>query len=126
MPKIFGREPALWLAFIGSLISLAGAYVIHLSTDQQGALNGLAAVILGLVTAVMTRDGLPAAILGVAKGALYVALAWHFDVPPDKQALILLAVSSAVAMFVRTQVTAPVPPVDPAPAVAAERSLRRA
>lgn len=120
MKLFFGREPALWLALIGSLISLAGAYVIHLSTDQQGALNGLAAVTLGAVTAWATRDGLPAAILGLAKGVLYVLLAWHFNIPADRQALILTAVSAVVAMYVRTQVVAPTPPVD-GPAVRAVR-----
>jgi intracellular septation protein A len=111
-PALLGREPALWLALVGSLVSLAGAYVFHLTTDQQGALNGLAAVVLGVLTAWVTRDGLSAAILGLAKAILYVALAWHLHVTAENQALILTAVGAIVAMFVRTQAT-------PAAAVAA-------
>lgn len=108
--KIFGREPAMWAAAIGSLVSLFSAYVLHLTTDQAGAVNGVVSLILGITVAVMTHDGLSAAILGLIKGLVIVALAWHLNISADNQAIIYTAASALVAMFVRTQVTAKVPP----------------
>jgi hypothetical protein len=108
--KIFGREPAMWAAAIGSLVSLFSAFVIHLTTDQAGAVNGIVSVALGLAVAAMTHDGLSAAILGVIKGLVLVALAWHLNISADNQAIIYIAASALVAMFVRTQATAKVPP----------------
>src|SRR5690242_17048537 len=110
MPKIFGREPALWLALIASLISVLSAFVFHLSVDAEGAVNGIAAALMGLVVWAITKDGGVALILGFAKSLFVMLAAFHFNVPVDKQALLMTALSAAVAMFVRTQVGAPTPP----------------
>jgi hypothetical protein len=106
--KILGREPAMWSMLLGSAIAFFSAYVLHLSTDQSGAVNGVVSVVLGVIVAAMTHDGLSAALLGIVKAALIVALAWHVNVSADNQAIIYTFASALVAMFVRTQVTAPV------------------
>lgn len=114
---IFGREPAVVLAFVASVVSLLGAYVVHFDTDQQGALNGVAAAIVGVLTAMSLRDGSLATVLvGLAKAVIYVALAWHFNISADNQALILTAVSTFVALFgIRPQVVVAVGPKDQPP-----------
>lgn len=108
--KIFGRDPALWAALATALISAAGSFVFHFSTDQEGALNGIVAAVMGLIVWRVTHDGSPALILGLVKAVIVLAAAWHFNVPPDQQTILLTLVSALTAMFVRTQVGAPVPP----------------
>jgi hypothetical protein len=108
--RIFGRDPALWLSAVAAVISALGAFVFHLTTDQEGTLNGFAAALMGIIVWRVTHDGSPALILGLVKAGLLVGAAWHFNLAPDKQVILMTLVSSAVAMFVRTQVGAPIPP----------------
>lgn len=108
--KIFGREPALWGALLATIVSALGTFVFHFTVDQEGALNGIISALIGIVVWRVTRDGSPALILGLAKALLVAAAAWHFNLPTDRQTILLALLSSIVAMFVRTQVSAPVPP----------------
>ena len=115
MPKILGREPALWAALTSAVIYLVGAFFVHLSDGQESVLIAVAAAVLGLIVAGMTHDGLSAAILGLAKAGIALALGFGLKISADQQAVILSFVATAVAMFVRTQATAPVasPPAPP-------------
>jgi hypothetical protein len=116
---IFGREPAVILAAVAAAISLLGAYVLHFDVTQEGALNAVAVAVVGVLTAMSVHDGLSAAIIGFVKAVIYVALAWHYHITPETQALILTAVGAFVALFgIRPQVTAAVP-AEPDAAVAA-------
>lgn len=107
--KIFGREPALILALIASAIKMFAAFVIDLSTDQQAVLNAVASAIVGFIIAYTVRDGLVAAILGVAQALFALAIGFGFHVDPDNQAVVMSFLGLATAAFIRTQVTAPVP-----------------
>jgi nicotinamide riboside transporter PnuC len=108
--RIFGREPALWLGLIGALVSTIGAFFIHLTTDQQGVLNAVAALVVGLLVAWSTHDGQSAAVLGLIKGVLALAVSFGAHLSPDSQAVLYTLAAAVVAMFVRTQATAPAPP----------------
>lgn len=107
--KIFGREPAAWLALVAVAVKLIAAFGVDLSTDQQAILNAIAAALVGLIVAVLVHDGLAAALYGVAQAALALAVGFGLGWSADRQAIVLSAVQIAIAMFVRTQVTAPVP-----------------
>lgn len=107
--KLFNREPAAILAFVAVAIKLIAAFGVNLSTDQQSVLNAVAAAVVGLVVAVMTRDGVAAALYGFAQAALALAVGFGLHWSADQQAVVLSFVSVAVAMFVRTQVTAKTP-----------------
>lgn len=113
MTKIFGREPAVWLALVGALISAAGAFVVDLSPDAQGALNAVAALAVGLITAVATRDGISAAVLGLLKGLFMLLVAFGLNLTAENQAVLYALAAATLAAFVRTQVAAPAGP--PAP-----------
>lgn len=108
--RIFGRDPALWLALAASVISGLGTFVVHLNVDQEGALNGVVAAIVGLIVWKLTKDGGPALILGFVKALIVLTAAFHFNLSTDKQTILMTLVSAVVAMFVRTQVAAPIPP----------------
>ncbi|QGZ53379.1 hypothetical protein GPZ77_34705 (plasmid) [Streptomyces sp. QHH-9511] len=115
-PLIFGREPAAWLTLVAILVKLAAAFGWNASPEVQAAVNGIAAAAMGLLIAWMVHDGAGAAIIGFAQGALALALGYGLDWSADRQAIVMTAVTIAVGMWDRTQVTAPVPPKRTLPA----------
>lgn len=108
--KIFGREPALWLAAIAAIVQLGSQFLWHFSDTQQSVINAVAVALVGVLTAVSVDvDKLPPAILGLVQAALALGIGfgWHLD--PASQVVIMSAVGALVAMFVRTQVTVDAP-----------------
>lgn len=109
--KIFGREPALWLALVAIVVKTVSAFVIEVSADQQTLVNAVAAAVLGLVLAVVSKAGaVGAAVLGFAQAVLALAVGYGLDLSAEKQAVLMALVATLVGMFERTQVTPPVPP----------------
>lgn len=103
------RDPALWLGLVAAVVQLVAAFIFPLSIEQQAVLNALAVAVAGLATAVLVRrDGQAAAIVGLAQAAIAVGLGFGLDISTEGQAAIMAAVSTAAAMFVRTQVVAKV------------------
>lgn len=108
-----GREPALLITLAGIAIKLIGAFFIDFNQAQQSSCNALVAAGVGLAIAYNTRDGLSAAVLGIAQALLALALGFGVHMPAETQALVMSFVATAIGMFERTQVIAPVGP--PAP-----------
>ncbi len=103
------RDPALYLGLFAAVVQLVAAFLFPLTTDQQAVLNALAVAVAGLLTALFVRrDGQAAAVVGFAQAAIAVGLGFGLDIAPEGQAAIMAVVSTAAAMFVRTQVTAKV------------------
>ncbi len=103
------RDPALYLGLFAAVVQLVAAFLFPLTTDQQAVLNALAVAVAGLLTALFVRrDGQAAAVVGFAQAAIAVGLGFGLNVSPEGQAAIMAVVSTAAAMFVRTQVTAKV------------------
>ena len=50
MTDLWGREPAMVLAFVQALIVLLVSFGLQLTTDQTAAILALTAVVLGLIT----------------------------------------------------------------------------
>ena len=102
------REPALILGTIAALVQMLSAFATDWSPEQQGLINAAAAAVAGLITAVMVHtDRLAPAILGAVQAVLALGLGFGLDLPADQQSVIMAFVAAVVAMFVRTQVTAP-------------------
>ncbi|MFC5905568.1 hypothetical protein [Streptomyces zhihengii] len=116
---IFKREPALWLGLIAIVVKLLAAFGMDVSAEQQAVINAVAAALVGLILAVMAGDAAAAAVLGFAQAALALAVGFGLDWSAEQQVVFLAAAAAAVAMFDRTQITAPVP----ATAVAPVRSV---
>ena len=110
--KIFGREPALITALLSSAIAVVSAFVFPLSSEQQGVLNAAVVAIMGFVAAALIeREKLVAAITGLAKAVLAVAIAFGLHWTPEQQGVIITFVSLAAALLgIRPQVVASVPP----------------
>ncbi|MEU9014235.1 hypothetical protein AB0D12_31590 [Streptomyces sp. NPDC048479] len=107
--KIFGREPAALLALFAIIVKLAAAFGWDASTEVQAYVNGVAATVMGITIAVIAKDGLGAAVVGLSQAALALALGLGLDWTAEKQAVVLAFVTIVVGMWDRTQVTAPVP-----------------
>jgi hypothetical protein len=108
---IFKREPALWLGLLYVIIANASAFLFHWSPDTVGVIDAVAAALIGLLVAVITHDGISAAVLGFVKAVLALAISFGLGWSSDRQALFMSLVAAIAAMFVRTQATAPVRPV---------------
>jgi hypothetical protein len=114
MPFALRREPALWLALVAAVVKLGSAFGLDVSADQQALINAGAAAAVGLIVAVVAHDALSAPILGGMQAALALAVGFGLDWTADQQAIAMTAAGALVAMWTRTQVTAPIP-ADPAP-----------
>ncbi|MFC8008646.1 hypothetical protein [Streptomyces cinereoruber] len=114
-PLIFGREPAAWLALVSIIVKLAVAFGWDASAEVQANVNAVAAAAMGILIAVIVHDGLGAALIGLAQSGLALSLGYGLDWSAEKQVAAMALVTIVVAMWDRTQVTAPVPP-EPIPA----------
>jgi hypothetical protein len=103
------RDPALYLTAFATLLRLAAAFWWNVSDDQQAVLNAAATATAGILVAFFViKDKQVPAILGGVQAVLALAVGFGAHLSAENQALIMSAVGAAIAMFVRTQVDAPV------------------
>ncbi|MCX4801796.1 hypothetical protein OG594_09045 [Streptomyces sp. NBC_01214] len=107
--KLFNREPALWLGLVAIGVKLLAAFGMDVSAEQQAVINAVAAALVGLILAVVAGDAIGAAVLGFAQAALALAVGFGLDWSAEQQAVVLAAAAAVVAMWDRTQITAPAP-----------------
>lgn len=106
---ILGREPALWAAGARALIALLSALFIPLTIDQQGGLNALVAVILGIIVAMQVKaEKAVPFLLGLVEAVIYVAVSFGWNMSADKQTLIVGFVAAIIAIWTRDRVDAPI------------------
>jgi len=107
--KIFGREPSLILGFIAVAVKVFAAFSLNVTANQQAWINAVAAAAVGLALAVMAHDAIGAAVLGLVQAVIALAVGFGLDWSADRQAVVMSLAAAVVAMWDRTQVTAPVP-----------------
>lgn len=54
--KIFGREPAMWMALLTALVGLAVSFGLDLTEGQHEAIHGIGLAVLTLVSGVLVRS----------------------------------------------------------------------
>lgn len=109
LPDVFGREPALWLGVLAVVAQLVTTWVLPGSPEQQALINAAVVTVAGAITAyLVAQDQFVPAVLGVLQAAIALGIGFGLKIPAEQQALIMTAATSASAMFVRTQVVAPV------------------
>lgn len=106
--KIFGREPALLLAFFAALVQVVSTFIVDLSPEQQSLLNAGVVALAGLITAIKVHDGIQAGVLGFVQAVLSLAVGFGLHWDASQQSVAMALVAALVALWVRTQVTAPV------------------
>lgn len=113
-PTLFGREPAMLLSIVSAVVALASSTLLHLSVDQQGVVNAVAAGVLGLVVAIRVKGGTwVAALMALAQAIMAGTLAWKFHLHPDVQSGVLALIAVVGGYATRQVVTAPEPPAVP-------------
>ena len=117
-----GREPALALiGVLGPLAALIVSLIPGMSPGWQTTIESAVYAGAGVATAaVVTSDKLAPAVLGLGQALLNVALAAGVPLTDQQQTAIMTGVALLVAAFVRTQVTAPLPPLRPVPFIPAD------
>lgn len=107
--KWFGREPVYFLGFISVTLKLLAAYGFDVSEARQGAIMAFLSVVVAVISAIVLKTGaVGAALLNLAQAALALFMAFGLDMSAQTQALWMLAVESALALFLHERVTAPV------------------
>lgn len=111
--KIFGREPVLLLGFVAVVLKLASAYGLDVSAEQQAVIMAVLSGVVALAEAIVLKTGAAAAaIVNLGQGVLALFLGFGLAMSAEQQALWMLVVEGAVALFLRKEVTAPVPAVN--------------
>lgn len=107
--KLFGREPAQWLAALAIVVELAVGLGLPLNDTQQGYVNAAATAVMGLLIAVtVAHEKIAAAAGGVVFALLQLAASLGLDVSQDKIAMIGSGLTALLAFWLYGKVTAPV------------------
>ena len=110
MNRLLGREPAMTLGLVYAAISLFGGFVLHLTINEQGALNVVCAGLMALAMAIIAKsDGLAAALYNLFKAGIAATIAFGLHLAPELQASVMTFTALAIAYFTRQSITAPLP-----------------
>ncbi|MDR3079906.1 MAG: hypothetical protein LBV60_03090 [Streptomyces sp.] len=118
-PKLFGREPALILGFAAAALKLLTAFGLEVSATQQTLINAVLAAGVGVWLAIVAHNGAwAAALIQLAQTVVALFVGFGLDWTAERQGYVMATVAALLALFERTQVTAPVPSTpleEPAP-----------
>lgn len=110
--KFFGREPVYLLGFIAALLQALSAFGVDVSDGTQTAINAVSAAAVGVITAIVLKNGaLAAAIVQFAQAAMALCVGLGLDWSADAQSKVMAAIGALVTLWLRREVTAPVPEV---------------
>jgi hypothetical protein len=110
MGKVYGREPAVWLAAVGALWQILSAFGLGFDDQLQSIITAAVAAGLGVIVAVQVGDGIIAAVNGLVVAGVSLVSYFAFEWDAETQAKVVGAVMVFVAWrFTRPNVTAPVP-----------------
>lgn len=107
--RIFGREPAAWLAFLAVVVEMAVAYGIHLTEQEQAGINAVATGAFGFALAwsVAREKAIPIA-AGLVTAVLQLAVAFGVHLSAHQVATAGALVTAGLAFWLHGKVTAPI------------------
>ena len=104
--KILGREPALWLAVMTALISVAGTFGFRLlSPDQAGLWNIAINAVAAAITAYAVRPIAPAAFTYAVSVLAQLGAAYGLEMSPEQLSMLNATVVPILALLTRGQVS---------------------
>lgn len=104
--RIFGREPALWIGTLSSVLSLGTAVgVPGLSVYQVAALVVALNAVAAIVTAWQVRPVSPAIYTNALGAAAAVGVAYGFDVPSETVGAANFVVLAVLSLIMRGHVS---------------------
>lgn len=107
--KILGREPVYILGFIAALLQALSAFGVDISDDTQTAINAVSAAAVGVITAIVLKNGALAAMLvQFAQAVMALCVGLGLDWSADHQSKVMAAIAALLTLWLREKVTAPV------------------
>lgn len=104
-----GRESMQIAGFVAAGIQLLGSLVLGFTVDQQGLLNAAVVLILGVLSALAVSGEKAAPLVaGAVQAVLACALSFGLLLSAPVQGAVMAFVSAGVALYLRTQVVAPI------------------
>lgn len=108
--KFFGREPVYILGFIAALLQALSAFGVNISDGTQTAINAVSAAAVGVITAIVLKNGALAAMLvQLAQAVMSLCVGLGLDWSAADQSKVMAAIGALVTLWLREKVTAPVP-----------------
>jgi hypothetical protein len=108
--KYFGREPVYFLGFIAAALQALSAFGVDISDGTQTAINTASAAAVGVITAIVLKNGaLAAALVQFAQAAMALCVGLGLDWSADHQSKVMAAIAALTTLWLREKVTAPVP-----------------
>lgn len=100
--KIFGREPALYVAIIETLVAFLVTFGLDgLSAEQATNIVAVAAVIGGAITAWTTVDTRLSAVTGVGRAILILLTSYGLNLSQEQVGLAVGVIAALAMVFVR-------------------------
>jgi hypothetical protein len=108
--RVFGREPVYILGFIAALLQALSAFGVDISDGTQTAINAVSAATVGVITAIVLKNGaLAAMLLQFAQAVMSLFVGLGLDWSADRQSQVMAAIAALLTLWLREKVTAPVP-----------------
>lgn len=110
MGKVFGREPAMWLAVLGAAWQIVSSFGLHFSAQTQSIVTAIVAAVLGVIVAIRVHDGIISAVNGLVVAGVSAVSYYCMHWDATDQAKLVSAVMIVLTFFlVRQNVTPPTP-----------------
>ncbi|WP_420032215.1 hypothetical protein ACN2WE_04975 [Streptomyces sp. cg28] len=108
--RIFGREPVYLLGFIAAALQALSAFGVDISDGTQTAINAVSAAAVGVITAIVLKNGaLAAMLLQLAQAVMALCVGLGLDWSAEHQSKVMAAIAAVLTLWLREKVTAPVP-----------------
>jgi hypothetical protein len=120
--KILGREPALWLTLIQTVVALAVGLGLAVTGEQVGLINAAAAAVLALIAAVAVRPFPVPLLMGAISALLALGVGFGLALSPEQVGLANAGVAALVGFILRMHVS-PAESRDHGPGVHSGRDL---
>jgi hypothetical protein len=103
--KIFGREPALWLTLIQTVVALAVGLGLNVTGEQVGLINAAAGAVLSLVAAVAVRPFPVPLLMGAIQAVIALGVGFGLDLEAAQVGLVNAAAAGLVGFILRMHVS---------------------
>lgn len=103
--RILGREPALWLSLIQTVVALTVGLGLALSGEQVGLINAAAAAVLAAVAAIAVRPLPVPLLMGAIQALLALGVGFGLELSSAQVGLVNAAAAALVGFILRMHVS---------------------
>ena len=103
--RIFGREPAVWVYVINSLVAVLVAYGLPLTQVQVATISTVATAVLAAVVAILTRPFVVSALTGAVATGLTAMAGFGLTLSADQIGATVTILSIGLALLLRSNVS---------------------